>query len=146
MSVSQISVFAESKPGHLVRVLNVFEKSNISVCGFSASDTGEYGILRFIVDDPDSAYHKLQEEGFACVVTPILVLRLEDKPGELARVMGILATCDINVIYSYSLISTYIALSVHDIDQAEKLLESEPIELLEQREFSKTMKLYQKEG
>ncbi len=146
MSVSQISVFAESKPGHLVRVLEVFEKSQISVCGFSASDTGEYGILRFIVDDPERAYQDLHKEGFACVATPVLVLRLEDKPGELARVMEILAKCDINVIYSYSLISTYIALSTYDIEQAEYLLENEPVELLGQEEFSKTMKRFQEEG
>ena len=52
MSVSQISVFLESKPGHLRRVLDSFEEAGVSVRGYSASDTGDYGIVRFIVDDP----------------------------------------------------------------------------------------------
>ena len=50
MTVSQISVFANSRPGHMNRVLDLFEGAGVSVRGFSAADTGEYGILRFIVD------------------------------------------------------------------------------------------------
>ena len=46
--------------------------------------------------------------------------------------MGVMADCGINVTYSYSLISTYIALSVEDIGRAEELLASEPVELVGQ--------------
>ena len=62
-------------------------------------------------------------------------MRLDDKPGELARVMGIMAGCGINVTYSYSLISTYIALSVKDLARAEELLAGEPVELMEQHDL-----------
>lgn len=41
MSVSQISVFIESEPGHLVRVLDSFVEAGVNVRGYSASDTGE---------------------------------------------------------------------------------------------------------
>ena len=46
MSVQQISVFLESRPGHLRRVLDAFEDAHVSVRGYSASDTGDYGIER----------------------------------------------------------------------------------------------------
>ena len=55
MGVSQISVFIESRPGHMSRVLESFNEARVSVRGYSASDTGDYGIVRFIVDDPDKA-------------------------------------------------------------------------------------------
>ena len=116
MSVRQISVFLESRPGHLRRVLDAFEEAQVSVRGYSASDTGDYGIVRFIVD----------------AIGDVLCVRLNDEPGELARVMGVMADCGINVTYSYSLISTYIALSVEDIGRAEELLASEPVELVGQ--------------
>lgn len=137
MTVSQISVFAESKPGHLSRVLSVFEEEHVSVRGFSASDTGEYGIVRFIVDDPEKGLAALQRKGFACTETPVLCLRLEDTPGELARVMGVLADCDINVIYSYSMISTYVVLSTNDVEQAEKLLSQQPVQLISQDDIKR---------
>ena len=36
MSVQQISVFVESKPGHLSRVVDAFTEANVSVRGYSA--------------------------------------------------------------------------------------------------------------
>ena len=129
MSVSQISVFLESKPGHLRRVLDSFEEAGVSVRGYSASDTGDYGIVRFIVDDPDAALAVLQGQGAAATKTEVLCVRLDDRPGELARVMGVMADCGINVSYSYSLISTYIALSVKDRARAEELLAHEPVDV-----------------
>ena len=132
MSVRQISVFLESRPGHLRRVLDAFEEAQVSVRGYSASDTGDYGIVRFVVDDPERAMGVLKNMGAAATASEVLCLRLADEPGELARVMGVMADCGINVTYSYSLISTYIALSVEDIGRAEELLASEPVELVGQ--------------
>lgn len=137
MTVSQISVFAESKPGHLNRVLKLFESADVSVRGYSASDTGEYGILRFVVDKPDVAFESLSSAGCACVISPVLCIKLEDKPGELSRAAEVLARCGINVVYSYSLISTYIALSTNDVEKASELLKNEPIELASQDDISR---------
>lgn len=139
MSVSQISVFLESKPGHLRRVLDSFEEAGVSVRGYSASDTGDYGIVRFIVDDPDAALAVLQGQGAAATKTEVLCVRLDDRPGELARVMGVMADCGINVSYSYSLISTYIALSVKDLARAEQLLAGEPVELIGQDDLARSL-------
>lgn len=136
MSVQQISVFLESRPGHLRRVLDAFEEAHVSVRGYSASDTGDYGIVRFVVDNPARAMDVLKGMGAAATTTEVLCLRLDDEPGELARVMGVMADCSINVTYSYSLISTYIALSVKNLARAEELLASEPVELVEQADLA----------
>ena len=39
MAVAQLSVFIESKVGHLKRVLEVFVENDISVKGYALSDT-----------------------------------------------------------------------------------------------------------
>lgn len=129
MSVPQISVFMESRPGHLHRVLDAFEDAHVNVRGFSASDTGDYGVVRFIVNEPDKAIDVLRGMGSATVKSEVLCLRLSDRPGELARVMGILSDRGLNVSYTYSLISTFIAVSVKDIAHAEEILKDEPVEL-----------------
>lgn len=129
MSVPQISVFMESRPGHLHRVLDAFEDAHVNVRGFSASDTGDYGVVRFIVDEPDKAIDVLRGMGSATVKSEVLCLRLPDRSGELARVMGILSDRGLNVSYTYSLISTFIAVSVKDIAHAEEILKDEPVEL-----------------
>jgi hypothetical protein len=136
MAVSQISVFLESQPGHLKRILDAFDASGINVRGYSAADTGDYGIARFILDKPDMALEVLRARGCAATLAEVLCIRLVDKPGELARVMGIIATAGINVLYSYSLISTFIAIHVEDVLSAESALKSQPIELVSQDEIS----------
>lgn len=132
MTVSQISVFAQSKPGHLARVLSVFEGAGASVRGFSVADTGEFGITRFILDRPDIACAALAEEGFAYTETDVLCLRLADEPGELARVMGLLADAGHNVLYSYSMISTYIIIATDSIVQTRELLMDAGLEMVSQ--------------
>ena len=136
MSVKQISVFVESKPGHLTRILELFESINVSVRGFSASDTGEYGIVRFILDDPDRALAALKDAGAACTSTDVLCMLLEDKPGELARVLHALALCGINVSYCYSMISTYIIVSTDDVDAAQAALAGQPVRLINQEDLA----------
>lgn len=135
MSVSQISLFLESKPGHFSRVLNLFQDKGINVRGFSASDTLDYGIVRIIVDKPQLAMDELSRLGAAAKITEVLCLKLEDSPGELSRVMGVLSQSGINVVYCYSLISTYIAVSVSDIQAAEQALSKQPVVLVSQDDF-----------
>lgn len=135
MSIKQISVFVQSKPGHLKQNLDIFQEVGISVRGFSCSDTGDYGIARFIVDDPERGLAVLKDRGAAVTLTDVVCVELVDKPGELARVFGVLADAGINITYSYSLIATYIAFRVDDPASAEELLRKECVRIITQEEL-----------
>lgn len=136
MSVKQISVFVESRPGHLARTLEAFSDAAISIRGFSAADTGEYGVVRFVVDNPSLALDLLVERGMAARASDVLCVRLEDAPGELYRVLGIMADHGINVVYCYSIAATYFVFSVKDIEKAEQALEKAPIVLATQEDMA----------
>ena len=135
MSVSQISVFTESKPGHLSRILANFNEASVSVKGYSVSDTGDYGIARFIVDDIDKAKQSLQSKNNAFTTTQVLCMKLQDNPGELARVFDLLSEKNINVKYSYSMISTYIVLNTTDNECAKAALHDAGIETIAQKDI-----------
>lgn len=135
MSIKQISVFVQSKPGHLKQNLDIFQEVGISVRGFSCSDTGDYGIARFIVDDPERGLAVLKDRGAAVTLTDVVCVELVDKPGELARVFGVLADAGINITYSYSLIATYIAFRVDDPASVEELLRKEGVRIITQEEL-----------
>lgn len=132
MTVSQISVFTESKPGHLARTLSMFENAGLNVRGYSVSDTGEYGIARFIVDDPERAMQTLKKAGCAFTSSDVLCVKLKDTPGELAKVMQILADNNMNISYSYSMISTYIIISTDSLYEAKEIFEKTGIETIGQ--------------
>ncbi len=116
--IQQISVFIENRPGRVSNVCALLEQAGINVRGFMISDTNDYGILRLVVDRPDDALDLLGRNGYAAKTKPILVARLEDRPGNLSRLLDHLSEAQINVTYSYSLISTFVAICTSDIEQA----------------------------
>lgn len=136
MPVSQISVFTESRPGHLLRVLDVIKAAGVSLRGYSVSDTGDYGIARFIVDRPQDAASALKDEGFACNINDVMCLELEDRPGVLARTLEVLSDSGINISYSYSLISTYIVIGCNDVESLEGLLAGSGVRILAQDDLA----------
>ena len=136
MSIKQISVFVENRPGHLQRILALFTEKDINVRGYSCSDTGDYGIARFIVDKPEKALSVLAERDVAATSSDVICLVLKDEPGELERVFGLMAESRVNISYSYSLISTYIAFKVNDPDKAEEYLTEQGISLINQNDLA----------
>lgn len=136
MSIKQISVFVQSRPGHIKRVLDVLQEAGVSVRGFSCSDTGDYGIARFIVNDPALALTVLKDRGTAVALTDVVCVELVDEPGELARVFGLISDAGINLTYCYSLINTFIAFRVDDPEATEKLLRSAGARIIDQSELN----------
>lgn len=136
MSIKQISVFVENRPGHLQRILALFTEKDINVRGYSCSDTGDYGIARFIVDKPEKALSVLAERDVAATSSDVICLVLKDEPGELERVFSLMAESGVNISYSYSLISTYIAFKVNDPDKAEEYLTEQGISLINQNDLA----------
>lgn len=130
MSVSQISVFIESKPGYIKGALDALAAAGVSIRGYCAADTGDYGIVRFVVDNTEAGLQGLLDAGFAAKVKPVLCVRLKDDPGELGRVLDVIADAGLNVSYTYSLAGTYIAVQTENLAEAEDLLTRESLELV----------------
>lgn len=132
MSISQISVFMESKPGVMKQALDALAAAGVSIRGYCASDTGDFGIVRFVVDDTTAGMAALSDAGFVVKSKQVICVRLKDDPGELGRCLSAIADGGINLEYSYSLVGTYICLQVEgDLEAAAELLERESFELVD---------------
>lgn len=136
MSVIQISVFIENCPGRAAEVCNLLESEHVNVRGFMISDTNDYGIMRLVVDRPDEALAALSQHGYAAKSKEILVARMVDEPGNLSRLFNALAQEGVNLVYSYSLISTYVALVATDLDAVRAVAEKQQIELVDLEEIA----------
>lgn len=140
MSIYQVSVFTQSQPRHLLRILNILAEEELNVRGFSCSDSGDFGIARFVLDEPQKALDILQAKGFAAAMTEILVFELHDTPGELQSVVSLLANDGLNIVYSYSLISTCVAIRVKEVDRAKKLLQDNGVALVTQETLAEVLR------
>ena len=131
MTINQISVFLENKPGQLAEFTRLLEENQIDMRALSIAETQDFGILRLIVDDPYKTVNVVKEAGYICAVTPVLAVELSDKPGSLVKLLTALGEGGINVEYSYAFIArkkdvAYMAFRVNDPEKAVGGAGSEP--------------------
>lgn len=140
MSIKQISVFVENKPGALAALTRFMAENDINLRALSIADTPDFGILRIITARPDRADGILKEAGYLTKLNHVLAVALPDRPGSLADVLGVLHKAGVGVEYTYAFVSykpgeAYMIFRVDNRETAEKALEAAGIRLVEQTEI-----------
>ena len=141
MSVKQISVFLENRPGVMGGMTEVLAKNNVDMRALALAETNDFGIVRIIVDDVYKATTVLKDEGFVHSVTPVLGVAIPDEPGGLNRVVQILGQADINVEYMYAFLGgktaahAYMIFRVQDLKLATAALAAKGIQCVDQEEI-----------
>lgn len=105
MSVNQISIFLENRTGQLAEITGLLAKNNINLRAISIAETADYGVLRVIVNDSQTAAKVLYENGCVLSMTPVLAVAVPDKPAGLNELLEILAEGEIAIDYMYSLLA-----------------------------------------
>ena len=142
MSVKQISVFLENKPGTLNKMTKVLAEHKIDMRALSLSETKDFGIVRMIVDDVYSAMNVLKEADFIASLTPVLVYAIPDEPGGLNKVLEAFSEADVNVEYMYASLGSrqadhaYMIFRLADEKAAEAALAKKGFKALTQEEIS----------
>ena len=135
MTIKQISVFMENKPGTMSKVTDALGNSGIDGRAASLADTQDFGILRMIVSDTDKAVKALAESGYVASVCDVFAAEVPDRPGAMTELMKKVAETGLNLEYMYAFVSpetkdAYIVLRIKDIESAEKALSEKGIKLI----------------
>lgn len=141
MTVKQISVFIENKPGQLSEFTKLLEKNNINMHALSLADAEDFGILRLIVDDSYNTACVLKEAGFVFSITPVLAVEISDRPGSLVHVLEVLGENSVNLEYTYAFTTrkkemAYMIFRVTDNEKAIEALSQSGVKLVCQHELS----------
>jgi len=104
MKVEQISIFLENKPGGLEEVTRILKDAQINIRTLSLADTTDFGILRLIVNDVDTASRVLKENGLRFSRTTVVAVEVPDRPGGLHSILEVLSKNGINVEYLYAFV------------------------------------------
>ncbi len=102
MKVEQIAIFLENKSGRLADITGILAEKGINIRAMSLADTADFGILRLIVNDTESARNTLKENGFTVGSTDVRVAEVSDKPGGLAGVLQVIKEGGLNIEYMYA--------------------------------------------
>lgn len=132
MTVKQISVFVENKPGKLAELTDYLHQHDIDMRALSIAETQDFGIVRMIVDDAYRAPQVLKESGYVVSITPVLAVEMSDEPGSLYKILKVLGDGGVNLDYTYAFLSqkaatAYMVLRVENNEKAIEVLEKSGI-------------------
>jgi hypothetical protein len=120
----EFSVKLANRSGELARVTEVLQKDGVNIRSISTEPKAE--VVRIVTSDPDKTRRSLSESAVQFSERNLLVAKLEDKPGELARIARDLAREGINIDAAYMLDKdskhVHMALAVSDESKARNVL------------------------
>jgi hypothetical protein len=97
----ELTVTVDDKPGALARCLSAMAERGINILGFQSFVEEGESLARFLVDDIASARTVLGGLNMIFEITDVAVVKLQHRPGELARAASRLGEKKVNVNYSY---------------------------------------------
>ena len=127
MAIKQLTVFVENKQGTVVSITDTLSKHNINLRALSIAETQDFGILRLIVNDEETAEKILKEEGYLIKITEVVGVKISDEAGKLSEALKVLDDNKINMEYLYAFMArtekhAYVVLRVEDNKKAEDAL------------------------
>jgi hypothetical protein len=140
MIVKQISVFLENRRGRLAELVQLLGENKINIRAISLADTSDFGIVRMIVNDTDRAYQIVKETGRTVIRNDVVAVEVQDEPGGLAAVLGILREAGLNVEYLYGFLEkktdkAIMIMRFEETDEALKVLTKAGASLLSDQEL-----------
>ncbi len=141
MSLKQLTVFVENKQGVLVDITETLAKHNVNIRALSIADTEEFGILRLIVNDNETAIATLKDD-YLIKETEVVGVKIGDQPGKLSTALKVLDQNGINMEYLYAFMArtvkhAYVVLRVADNAAAETALENAGFHMITDADIDK---------
>jgi len=143
MSIKQISIFLENKPGQLNELTGVLSKNNIDMRALSLVETKDFGIARIIVDDAFSAMDILKNADFIAKLTSVLAIEIPDETGGLNNILNVISDAGVNIEYMYAFNGgadvnhAYMIFRVADTKAAEVRLSAKGLKILTEDDMIK---------
>jgi hypothetical protein len=141
MTVKQISVFLENRPGKLAEFTDVLSANKINMRALSLAEREDFGIVKIIVDDVYNASTVLREADYVLSITKVLAVEIPDEPGALAKILHVFGENGVNVEYMYAFTTRKLGVAhmifrVSDNQKAVEVLNAQGFKLICQEELA----------
>ena len=133
MTIKQITVFLENKTGRLNDVAKVLGANNINMLAFCIAETVDFGLMRLIVHEVDKAVDVLRDAGFAVILTDVIAIHCDNRPGALSKIHESLAENDIFIEYMYAFAQSEradVIINPNDLEKCVRILEEKHSDIL----------------
>jgi hypothetical protein len=142
MTIDQISIFLENRPGTLAALTQTLADKKINMRAMSLADTADFGIARIIVDDSKGVADMLRDAEYIVKVNPVLALEIPDEAGSLNKILKLLGENGRNIEYMYGFTgrktnSAYMIMRATNAAAAEEVLAGAGVHLLGEQDLAK---------
>jgi hypothetical protein len=121
----QFEILINDRPGELAKVTDALAMNGVNIMAI-ASERCENPIIRIVTDDEQSTRSALKKANMKFKENELIVIELQDRPGELSKMAKKLAKSGVNVesihILSKGTSTTSIALVVDNYKKASEIL------------------------
>jgi hypothetical protein len=117
--VKLVAVFAENKPGQVAHFTKILANASVNIRWVAVTSSGPFGVMKFLVNDPDLAYLTLKQDGFVAKLVDALAVEVPDQPGGLFAVADCLARHSINLDNASGFIANHRAILVLEVPNFE---------------------------
>jgi hypothetical protein len=117
--VKLVAVFAENKPGQVAHFTKILANASVNIRWVAVTSSGPFGVMKFLVNDPDLAYLTLKQDGFVAKLVDALAVEVPDQPGGLFAVADCLARHNINLDNASGFIANNRAILVLEVPNFE---------------------------
>jgi hypothetical protein len=121
----------------MARVTKVLADANINIRWVTVATSEGFGVIKFLVDKPETAFQRLRTEGLPVTSVEVLAIEMADRPGGLYQVADCLARNRINLENSSGFVlnnRAVLLIEVKDLAAATAALEAGQLKLLSEQE------------
>jgi hypothetical protein len=137
-AVNLVAVFAENKPGQTARVTKLLAEAGVNIRWVTIANSGSFGVMKFLVDQRDTAMRALKEKGLMVSALEVLAVEVTDQLGSLQAVADVLGHNNINLDNCSGFVANnraVLVVEVHQLAEARALLEKQGLRLFSQEEM-----------
>ena len=95
--MKQITIVEADRAGLAADITEALAAANVNIDSITAESIGSAMVAILTVDNYDAALRALAARGFQAFSEEVIVIQVEDRPGELARIMRRFKDANINL-------------------------------------------------
>jgi hypothetical protein len=137
-TVRLLAVFVENKPGQTARITKLLAEARINIRWVTIASSGPFGVMKFLVADPDRARDVLKQDGVMASLLDVIPVEVADQPGALQAVAECLAKDNLNLDNTSGFVANQravVIIETHDTEHARALLVKRGLRVLSREEL-----------
>jgi hypothetical protein len=129
-----LSVFLENNPGKLEKITKILAENKINLSAMSLASTGDFGVMKLLVDNPDKAYDVLKQNKLTITKRQIVAVVVDNVSGSFNVLLNKLTSQNVNIEDCYGFLlgdgKTAAIVLETETENIEKILKEMNFEIL----------------